>query len=1743
MKKTILFLIFCAIFSFSQAQPLTGIKTVGAGGDYPTLAAAITDLNTNGVGAGGVTFNITSGHTETFSSPTAGLITATGTASNPIIFQKSGAGANPLITAGTGTSTTTDGIIKIAGGDYITFDGVDLAENVVNINPTQQMEWGYALVKKQNTAPFDGCQNVTIKNCTITLNKTNTASVGIYSGNHIATSTTSLSITVTTDAMNNCKFFNNSIANVYSGIQLKGYAASAPYTLYDSNNEIGVDGANAITNYGGGASTSYGIYSIYQTVLKVANNLISGGTGTSTLYGIFISTGTSVDIYSNTVTITGGGTSSSLYGIRNNSGVSTFTCNIYGNNVTNCSYPTSTGGIFTGISNEGTPGTLNLYSNSVNNNTLPGDGNFTGISGGSPANLNMYDNTVYNNSKTGPGTLYCMRAGSSAISFHDNVIHSNTISTTGTVTAPGIIYGYYNSSNFTTESIVNNQIYGLTVSGSTTSSISTICGLYSNCTNGSSKMEWLNMIWNLSVTTAGSGTIYGMYSALGSTINIEQNNISNLSASGPSGFVIGIYLPSGTTANIYNNMVGDLHKPAANGSISLAGIRIDGGTTVNAYYNTVYLNSTSTGALFGSAALYASTTPTVTLRNNILVNTSTPSGSGITAAYRRSTISLTSYGSTSNNNCFYAGSPSATNVIFYDGASSYQTLANFQALVAPRDDVSVTEMPPFQSTISPMNLHISTTTPTWLESGGSLITGFDNDYDNDIRQGSPGYTGTGTAPDIGADEFEGQSAACPPPGNLIATNITSTSADLSWTPGGSETSWNIEWGPEGFTQGTGTLITGVTANPYTITGLTLCESYDFYVQANCGSAGNSGWAGPATFMTSLSGNYTINSAEPTGGTNFNSFTDLANAYNLCGLSGPTTVNVIGGNQKEVHTGPMHLTSPPTAEQLLILGNGNTLEYLSTDPNEPATLWLDGVDNVTIENLTVKALGEDSDGFGWAVWLSNGADNNTFNNCQFITTMDSQDPDFIPFVTTNFPTNPVIFDQAASNLTVSNCIAKGGYYGMIIKGSNNEITNNQMKDFYSYGLWVGGFGNSLISGNILSRPERTEVATSMMYLKGNFSGTSITKNRLIKFAPNANTTSTSYGIYAEQVYNYTEFLIANNVISGFQNMDGIQYGIYMNGTILGLPVNIKIYHNSVSLDNEDHPGASNIYGLYFAGHYNTLDIRNNIISYTTNSTGAKYCLYFNFHPASNPIVTCDYNVLHRGAKVGTANRTGFWSNFPYETLPDWKTAYGGMFDQNSLRVKPMFFDPSSGNLQPQNPIINDKGTNLILVVPDDINYVSRPQGVAPDPGAYEFSTIDPCEYFDDGLHNFITYSDDGGTITNTTTNLVVVQPGSQGYTGDLGLEVTDISGGTFVYNSSGDYSGNYNTSSKKCLCWDMNVLQNNGQSYFPSLLIYGGFDPSIPRSATNPQYLAEFTSNSLTGLNEWVRTCAPINKAPWAPIGPPPVSSRGTWTWINNNPSINWEAFIQDIDGIMFRVDILGGGGQEIFRLDSICMGCRRLKMNFLVWLGGVHYQTQAEYVTPLIQPFNTEPWNYDGTEAVPSIPPNVVDWVLIELRDAPDAASAVSATAIGRRAAFLMSDSTVRDIEGDSLLEFDASSVENNLFLIVRHRNHIDIMSSSGLTLMDGIYTYDFTDAMSKVYGGSLGYMQISTSPPRFGMVPGDGNADGTVDINDLYPIWHYDAGKQGYLPPDYNLDNQVDNRDKNDMWLPSLGKSSQVPQ
>lgn len=97
--------------------------------------------------------------------------------------------------------------------------------------------------------------------------------------------------------------------------------------------------------------------------------------------------------------------------------------------------------------------------------------------------------------------------------------------------------------------------------------------------------------------------------------------------------------------------------------------------------------------------------------------------------------------------------------------------------------------------------------------------------------------------------FAYNSPVCDMPGTLNATNITTSSADLSWTGASADSSmWKIVLAGAGVN---GTAVDAGTTSGLaaTTTMLAAQTSYDLYVEADCGAIGTSGYSGPYTFRT------------------------------------------------------------------------------------------------------------------------------------------------------------------------------------------------------------------------------------------------------------------------------------------------------------------------------------------------------------------------------------------------------------------------------------------------------------------------------------------------------------------------------------------------------------------------------------------------------------------------------------------------------------------------------------------------------------------------------------------------------------------------------------------------------------------------------------------------------------------------------------------------------------------------------
>lgn len=207
---------------------------------------------------------------------------------------------------------------------------------------------------------------------------------------------------------------------------------------------------------------------------------------------------------------------------------------------------------------------------------------------------------------------------------------------------------------------------------------------------------------------------------------------------------------------------------------------------------------------------------------------------------------------------------------------------------------------------------------------------------------------------------------------------------------------------------------------------------------------------------------------------------------------------------------------------------------------------------------------------------------------------------------------------------------------------------------------------------------------------------------------------------------------------------------------------------------------------------------------------------------------------------------------------------------------------------------------------------------------------------------------------------------------------------------------------------------------------------------------------------------------------------------------------------------------------------------------------------PLSQPYapalpyysNMSPgWYYTGAETVATIPESITDWVIIEVRDAPDGPSATSATTVARQACFLRNDGMVTNLSGDTAFFFN-NEINEGLFIVVWHRNHLPVMNPEPLQAANAdnlLFIHDFTSGPLQAFGGILAQHEVE--PGVWAMMAADGNADGQVGNPDKNEVWAVDAAQSGYLGGDFNLDGHCNSQDKVDFLQVNSGNGSQVPQ
>ncbi len=197
---------------------------------------------------------------------------------------------------------------------------------------------------------------------------------------------------------------------------------------------------------------------------------------------------------------------------------------------------------------------------------------------------------------------------------------------------------------------------------------------------------------------------------------------------------------------------------------------------------------------------------------------------------------------------------------------------------------------------------------------------------------------------------------------------------------------------------------------------------------------------------------------------------------------------------------------------------------------------------------------------------------------------------------------------------------------------------------------------------------------------------------------------------------------------------------------------------------------------------------------------------------------------------------------------------------------------------------------------------------------------------------------------------------------------------------------------------------------------------------------------------------------------------------------------------------------------------------------------QNNNLLPNTQPFNTAPWNYNGTETLsnlPNLPNNITDWLLLEVRDANN-----QDIILERKAALLLNNGNVIDVNGTQGVVFNRLCQQEEYYMIVRSRNHLAVMSNNPV-LLPNSSVYDFTNPNNVL--GNETQLNLLAGSGLHGLLAGDINASGTLTVADFNVFILESSTVNTYVKSDLNFDGQVTVSDFN--LYQSNASSIGVPQ
>jgi hypothetical protein len=491
---------------------------------------------------------------------------------------------------------------------------------------------------------------------------------------------------------------------------------------------------------------------------------------------------------------------------------------------------------------------------------------------------------------------------------------------------------------------------------------------------------------------------------------------------------------------------------------------------------------------------------------------------------------------------------------------------------------------------------------------------------------------------------------------------------------------NIEWSVAGVLQTptpfTGPLATGATTNVnlgnYNFPATpTLYKFWSSQPNGNVDGRLNNDTLQVTLCGSLAAGTYTVGT--PTS--DFPTINDMMSALYSCGISGPVTMNIQAGiyNGTVRFVGPIIGASAINTVTINGAGQGSTiLQHNGTGVNGNATIALDGVSHVTIQNMTIQ---NTSNTIAWGVLFTGNARLNTLlnNRVEMFYTSGVSNVFGVAFQGA-YASASTLGNNANFNLVQGNIIT-GGDRGINIIGNTttrnvgNRILNNEIFNVDDDGI----FGDEQDSIEIIGNKIYNLLAATndAIYL------TDITSYII----SGNNVDATTYGIFATNAGSAGTITRRNLVTNNMIKFNSIA-GLYMSNVRA-----TDIFHNTIY-----GAGTSTSNTCADILTPSDVNIKNNIF---VNETG-----YVFRNSLASALASMNHNLYYQVSP--NTNFISFGTNV-FNNFSQWQTNIFG-HGANDVYGDPVFF--STSDLHVDGNLANDAGDNTTGVI-IDIDGENRP----------------------------------------------------------------------------------------------------------------------------------------------------------------------------------------------------------------------------------------------------------------------------------------------------------------------------------------------------------------------------------------------------------------------------------------------------